>query len=161
MNRILTSALALTLAGGVAWADNHGDTEQMAETETETQMQDDGMAMDSANLIRSRDITGGAVYAIDSEADDVDWDLDATYDAVDENWDRVGEIEDIVLGTDGQMKGIVAEVGGFLDIGDKHVMIEMQDVKLVPVDDRSYAVVTPMTEERLESMENLDEGFWN
>ena len=161
MNRILTSALALTLAGGVAWADNHGDAEQMAETETATQMQDDGMAMDSANLIRSRDITGGAVYAIDSEADDVDWDLDATYDAVDENWDRVGEIEDIVLGTDGQMKGIVAEVGGFLDIGDKHVMIEMQDVKLVPVDDRSYAVVTPMTEERLESMENLDEGFWN
>jgi sporulation protein YlmC with PRC-barrel domain len=156
MKRIATSALALTLAAGAAYADTHGVVDT---TVTDTAVTD--AAMDSVDLIRTRDITGGAVYAIDSEADDINWDLDATYDAVDTNWDQVGEIEDIVLDRNGQMSGVVAEVGGFLDIGDKHVLIPVEDVKLVPVDDRTYAIVTPMTEERLESMEGIDEGFWN
>ncbi|MBD3626375.1 MAG: PRC-barrel domain-containing protein, partial [Rhodobacteraceae bacterium] len=72
----------------------------------------------------------------------------------------IGEIEDVVLSHDGQLKGIVAEVGGFLDIADKHVMLEVKDMKLVPVDDVEYAIVTRMTEEELEQLPEVDEGFW-
>ena len=35
------------------------------------------------------------------------------------------------------------------------------DVRLVAVDDRSYAIVTRMSEEELESLEGVDEGFWD
>ena len=59
------------------------------------------------------------------------------------------------------MKGFIAEIGGFLDIGDKHVMISLDDVSLVAVDDQSYAYVTRLNEEQLEELEGVDEGFWN
>ena len=45
-----------------------------------------------------------------------------------------------------EMVGIVAEVGGFLDLGDKHVMISVPDVNLVAVDDKTYAYVTRLNE---------------
>ena len=59
------------------------------------------------------------------------------------------------------MVGVVAEVGGFLDIGDKHVLIRMDDVRLSAVDDETYVLVTRKTEEELEQMEAVDEGWWD
>jgi len=56
------------------------------------------------------------------------------------------------------MIGVVGEVGGFLDIGDKHVLIPVDDVNLVASDD--YALVTRLNEEDLEALESVDEGFW-
>merc|ERR1711974_46020 len=112
-------------------------------------------------LIRTRDITGGNVYTL-AEADaEAEWDADQSYDMVEDGWETVGEIEDIVLDKTGQMKGIVAEIGGFLDIGDKHVMLPVEDVRLVPVDNESYAVVTQASQEELRDLEEVDEGFWN
>ena len=65
------------------------------------------------------------------------------------------------MNRDGQMIGIVAEVGGFLDIGDKHVMLPVEDVRLVAIDDGEYAYVTRYSEEQLEALENIDEGWWD
>ncbi|APX25056.1 MAG: photosystem reaction center subunit H [Rhodobacteraceae bacterium] len=83
------------------------------------------------------------------------------YDSVSDEWDNVGEIEDIVMNADGSFEGIVAEVGGFLDIGDKHIHISMTDVQLIPVDDVSYAIVTNYTRDQLMEMEDVDESFMN
>ena len=135
-NILMTAAIALT-AGTAVYADNH--------------------AMDRGDMIRTRDITGGNVYAVDAD----NWGMDVTYDGVDENWDVVGEIEDIVLDRNGQMTGIIAEVGGFLDIGDKHVFIKIDNTRLIPVDDKTYAFVSPLTKDQLMEKENLDEGFWD
>ncbi|MFX0542633.1 PRC-barrel domain-containing protein [Roseovarius sp. S4756] len=148
MKHLTASAFALTIAATGALADNHGDMNKSMEL---NEMQ--------GELIRTRDITGGEVYTT-NEADDEGWD-GVAYDSIGADWNQIGEIEDIVLSKDGQMKGIVAEVGGFLDIGDKHVMIAVEDVRLVPVDDQSYALVTRMNEEQLEEMPGVDEGFWN
>lgn len=112
------------------------------------------------NLIRTRDITGGDVYTT-NEANDEGWNSANVYDGVGDNWNQIGEIEDIVLTQDGQMAGIIAEVGGFLDIADKHVMVSVNDVSLVAVDNAEYAFVTRLNEEDLESMEGVDEGFWD
>ncbi|WP_425098512.1 PRC-barrel domain-containing protein [Tropicibacter sp. S64] len=131
-------------------------TTEMAETADEMT---DGVT-DMAQYIRARDMIDGAVYTM-TESTDMVWDGDLMFDAVGENWDKVGEIEDIVLASDGSFKGVIAEVGGFLDIGDKHVMLPIDNVKLVPVDDVSYAIVTPYSLEELKSLENVDEGFWN
>ncbi len=117
--------------------------------------------MTSDNLIRTRDITGGEVYSISSVYDETTWMDDAGYGAIDPGWTDIGEIEDVVLDRTGQMIGVVAEVGGFLDIADKHVVIEMTDIKLVPIDDQTYGIVTRLSEEQLEQLEGVDEGFWN
>lgn len=117
------------------------------------------MMNDEGDLIRSRDITGGTVYAA-TDAERENWLGWGSYDSVGENWRDIGEIEDLVLGKDGQMIAVVAEVGGFLDIADKHVMISLEDVSLVPADDEEYALVTNKTEEELEALPGVDEGFW-
>ena len=114
--------------------------------------------MDRENMIRSRDITGGEVYSL-AEADA--WNSDTAYDGVDSRWNDIGEIEDVILDREGKMIGVVAEVGGFLDIGDKHVMLPVENVRLVPIDDKEYSIVTNMSEEELEALPGVDEGFWD
>ncbi|EPX76918.1 PRC-barrel domain-containing protein [Litoreibacter arenae] len=139
MTRFTSLALALGLAAAPALAETHMDTE---------------------NLIRTRDITGGDIYTLNGPMDEDTWG-NWEADGVGPDWNDIGEIEDIILDRSGQMVGIVAEVGGFLDIGDKHVLIPIEDMRLTPVDDKTYAVVTRKTEEQLEEMESVDEGWWN
>ncbi|SHI36078.1 PRC-barrel domain-containing protein [Palleronia salina] len=160
MKILTTTALALGLAATGVHAENHssenGDSMQSegAMTATDNQMAN----ADSADLIRSRDITGGNVY---TTAGLDDWVEGSMYDAVSGDWTNIGEIEDLVLNKSGQMIGIVAEIGGFLDVGDKTVMIPVEEVNLVAVDDATYGYVTNRSEEELEELEGVDEGFWN
>ncbi len=128
-----------------------------------------GMATDTdwSQLIRTRDITGGPVYTTNEAYDEGSWGNSADYawgwsgyDAPGADWNQIGEIEDVVLDRSGQLTGVVVEVGGFLNIGDKHVMLRVGDVDLVPVDDRSYSLITRYSEEQLEEMPGVDEGWW-
>ena len=159
MRMLITAATAALAAAATAQAETHVATDgtmagDAAMTETMPLAE-----MDRAQLIRTRDITGGAIYTTD-EADDEGWDT-AEYTEVGANWNQIGEIEDIILDRSGQMIGVIGEVGGFLDIGDTHVMIPVADVRLVPVDDRSYTLVTRLNEEELEALPDVDEGFWD
>lgn len=165
MTKLIASALALTVATSSAWAGSHSTAETEADSTKsgmmETMSMADDMSMDDpANLIRTRDITGGTIYTMNA-ANDEGWSMGTIHSEVSADWNDIGEIEDIVLNKSGKLIGVVAEVGGFLDIADKHVMIPVSDVNLVAVDDRSYAFVTKYNEEELENMESVDEGFWN
>ncbi len=150
MKFALIAAVAATLA-----------VPALAETHASTQMTGAVSEESLANLIRSRDITGGTIYTMNAAYDEAAWNETRSYDALDDDWESIGEIEDVVLSRDGQMTGIIAEVGGFLDIGDAHVLIRIDDVRLVAVDDQTYAYVTRKSEEELESMEQVDEGWWD
>ena len=112
------------------------------------------------DLIRTRDITGGEIYTMNQTPEGDAW-MNLSVSSIDDNYTDIGEIEDIILNKDGQMVGIVAEIGGFLDIGDKHVMINLEDVSLQALDDGSYVVITRKTEEELEQMEGVDESVFN
>ncbi|MCI2394023.1 PRC-barrel domain-containing protein [Aliiroseovarius sediminis] len=133
-NLLMTAAIAVT-AGTAAQAD----------------------VLDRANMLRADDIEDGRVYAVDA----TQWGEDVTFDGVDDNWDVVGEVEDIVLSRDGQMAGVIAEVGGFLDIGDKDVFIEMKDLRLIQTDTDEYGVVISLTKDQLMDKPDLEEGFWD
>ena len=123
---------------------------------------------DMTGLIRTRDITGGPVYSVAERYDDATWGTYGEVDPYDYNaygygtdFRQIGEIEDIVLDQGGQMIGIVAEVGGFLDIGDKHVMVPVEDIRLTAVDDTSFSYITRLSEEQLEELPSVDEGFFD
>jgi hypothetical protein len=154
MTRFLTTAtIALALAAPLSANAQMASPENMMTEE------------DMANLVRTRDITGGPVYSIASQYDETTWgDTAGSVDAFDVNSDgvnQIGEIEDVVLDRSGQMVGIVAEIGGFLDIGDKHVVVPVEDLRLVAIDDRTYQYVTRLSEEQLEELPGVDEGFWD
>lgn len=163
MKRVATSAFALILAAGTAMADDHGNKEAMDETsmETEATMEAAGVDTEDSMMIRSRDIEGGAIYTT-NEANDEGWEVDTSaYSEVGADWNEIGEIEDLVLNADGSLAGIVAEVGGFLDIADKHVLLKMEDMALVRLDNDTYVALTRYNEEQLEELEDIDEGWWD
>ncbi len=149
------TAIALTLVGTSALAQDQNSRDTMSSEMTSAEL-----ANMQGDLIRTRDITGGTIYTT-NEADNEGWDATTQYDAVGANWNEIGEIEDVILSRDGKMIGIVGEVGGFLDVGDKHVAIAVNDVSLVAVDDQEIAYVTRLNEEDLEDLPGVDEGFWN
>lgn len=161
MQRILTTATALILAATPGLAQDTGVGT--------TGMANDPMTgeVDWAQMIRTRDITGGPVYTTNEAWDEGTWMSGrdgwgwSGYDRVGADWNQIGEIEDIVLDRSGQLVGVVAEIGGFLDIGDQHVMLRVGDIELVPVDDRSYSLVTRYSEEELEQLPSVDEAWWD
>jgi len=159
MKFLTASTLAIAAVTGTAFAQSN-DSDMNGSDMMETGVETAEMHNMQGSLIRSRDITGGNIYTM-NQADDEGWDPEMTWDSMDSNWNQVGEIEDLVLSEDGEIIGIVAEVGGFLDLGDKHVMISTQDLNLAAVDDQTYSYVTRMSEEDLEDMEGVDEAFWN
>lgn len=157
MHRMIATAAALAIAATPVLS-------QVATPAGETMTAE----TDWAQLIRTRDITGGPVYTTNEAYDEGSWGAGADYSwgragytGVGPNWNQIGEIEDVVLDRSGQLIGVVAEVGGFLDIGDKHVLLRVGDVDLVPVDDGSYSLITRYSEEELEQLPGVDEGWWD
>lgn len=142
MRLFAATTIAATLAGGAVLAEAHM------------------MSMSTDDMIRTRDITGGNIYTTSPEGM-TDWNADTAFDTVGEDWADIGEIEDVILDRNGQLVGIVGEVGGFLDIGDRHVFLPVSDLRLVPVDNEEYAYVTRYSEEELEALEDIDEGWWD
>jgi len=156
-----TAVLALVASSALAQQRMSNDgMSTMHNNSAMDSMSTEEMSMAKGNLIRSRDITGGNIYTTNAAMDET-WDPTDTWESVENDWNQIGEIEDLVLSEDGKVTGIVAEVGGFLDLGDKHVMLSVQDLNLVAVDDQTYAYVTKYNEEDLEEMNGVDEGFWN
>ncbi|PRY22133.1 PRC-barrel domain protein [Aliiruegeria haliotis] len=138
MKRIITAA-ALTFATSA--------TAEMAMTD---------------DMLRARDMTAADIYTTATQ-DGYKWDLEVEMTGLDPEWNRIGEIEDVMFDKEGKIAGVVAEVGGFLDIGDKHVFIGIDEVRMIrngDADDAELVFVTGATEEQLEEREGIDEGFW-
>jgi sporulation protein YlmC with PRC-barrel domain len=77
--------------------------------------------------IEASDFIGLTIYATDTmPANDANVATGAEKD-----WDNVGEVNDVILGRNGQIKAVVLGVGGFLGIGEKSVAVPMQDIKFV------------------------------
>ena len=138
MKTLASVSAAALLAAGAAGAQQAGDPSQ---------------------YLRAGDIIDNPVYTTAAEVES-DWDLDAEIADIDAEYDRIGEIDDILMNGDGEIVGIVAEIGGFLDLADKHVMLPVADLQVVQSGGEPY-YVTRMTEEPLEEMQGLEEGWWS
>jgi len=119
-------------------------------------------APDTANMgtppaFLASDFTGMAVFATDTPMT-AGSEADAMSIAADRGvWENAGTVGDIVISRDGEVRGIVIDVGGFLGFGAHTVMIDMADIHLVPdasapagIDD--FIVVTALTRDELEAL---------
>lgn len=73
-------------------------------------------------------------------------------DVVNGDGDVIGEVEEILIDTDGAPAGFHLELGGFLDIGERDVR--------VPLDALSWSgtnYVSTMTEDQLNNLSEFDE----
>ena len=70
--------------------------------------------------------------------------------------DVVGEVEDFIVGPDGDIRKVVVEGGGFLDFGDKHLAVPWDDVERVG----GGGIATGLMDDNLEDFglfENVDD----
>ncbi len=156
MKRLTASAAALalaTFAGGMAQAQSElGANSGVVGSEL------------SERFIRAEHIIGADIYTNYMEYDEAIWADTDYYAEIDTDWEEVGEVSDIVISRDGKIVGVIAEVGGWLDIGDADVVIDVADLKTVGgTVENNYgdlALVTPLTEEQLESRQEVDDSGW-
>lgn len=73
-------------------------------------------------------------------------------DAVPDGWERVTDVNDVLLGSDGEVRGVLVDVGGFLGIGARNVLVSMEALTLVEHSDSDAVYVTlDATREQLEN----------
>jgi hypothetical protein len=78
------------------------------------------------------------------------WSLENLIDEADvygAEGEEIGDIENVLIGADGKILAIIAEVGGFLDIGDTHVSVPWNEVEFSPGLDY---IKTPVNQENVE-----------
>ncbi len=160
MNKLMltTAIVAVTSMGAVA------------------QTTDTGEAQTSGNVpaFLVTDFTGKDLYTLDTEevrtlseqrgqaGRTTGWDSSDVFTSERDAWDNVGNIDDMIVTMDGDIRGIIIDVGGFLGIGARSVMVDINDLYFVSengaaedIDD--FFVVASMTQEQLEALPEWSE----
>jgi len=80
--------------------------------------------------VYASDLIGTRVYATEKDVAADSKKADAETD-----WDDIGEIDDVVLTEDGDVKAVILGVGGFLGIGERDIAVKMSSLNMVREDD--------------------------
>ncbi|EAQ03547.1 hypothetical protein OB2597_02967 [Pseudooceanicola batsensis HTCC2597] len=105
-------------------------------------------------LIRAEAVEESAVYSLDENYNETFWNSGEPFGDVAASWLEIGEVEDLVLDNDAKVVGVTVDVGGFIGIGERRVLIPLADIRLVQtpqVDD--FMIVTRMSQAQLEEAE--------
>jgi len=80
------------------------------------------------------------------------------YDVYGTDDKKIGEIEDVLLAMDGTVAAVALEVGGFLGIDAKHVLVNWKALKIAPEGSGPKLRITAptLTKEMLESAASVD-----
>lgn len=88
------------------------------------------VAQNEAGDIYASELIGMRVYATDKDMSKED---DRTASKPD--WDDIGEIDDVILTENGEVKAVIVGVGGFLGIGERDIAVKMSSLNMVREDD--------------------------
>jgi sporulation protein YlmC with PRC-barrel domain len=72
------------------------------------------------------------------------------------NNENVGDINDIIIGKDGRVEGVVIGVGGFLGLGEKDVLIPLDRIQFSRDDNNNQRLVIASTKQDLENAPAFD-----
>lgn len=86
----------------------------------------DPVAFEKSDFFAS-DLIGMRIYNAEGGADET---AGASNDMV-SNWDDIGEINDVIVTPEGDVRAVILGVGGFLGIGEKDVAVSMDDIKIM------------------------------
>lgn len=82
----------------------------------------------SGPAVSVSDIIGARIYASEAALD-----TDA-YSGVQDGWDDIGEVNDVIIGRDGTVDAVLVDIGGFLGMGERQVAVDMAALKFVQDD---------------------------
>jgi len=119
----------------------------------------DAHAMDMSTMMSADQLTEAGIYRLDVDADDTLWGDGLMYEGETADWEEIGEVDDVLFDSEGKIAGVLVEVGGFIGIGEKNVMIPMADLRLSSDEDGEYFFITNYTQEQLEEMPEIDDDL--
>lgn len=73
--------------------------------------------------IRVSNFIGARLYASETEVDATE------YEGVQDGWNDIGEVNDVILSRDGSVEAVLVDIGGFLGIGERQVAVDMSAVR--------------------------------
>ena len=93
----------------------------------------------AAGLVRASDLIGAQIYASETAvyADE--------YAGIQEGWDDIGEMNEVIVSRKGQLDALLVDMGGFLGMGERQVAVDMTALR--SVSDGATA-------------DNADDWFW-
>ncbi|MEM1387440.1 MAG: PRC-barrel domain-containing protein [Pseudomonadota bacterium] len=136
MTRLLTTTALVAMLGTTSFADNHSSAFLDYTVTTES------------DLFAS-ELIGMRVYVAENEMDQT---MPAT-DAVQAEWDDIGEINEIVVTREGDVAAVIVGVGGFLGVGERDVAINMGELSFMREEGESddFFLVVQSSREALEN----------
>mgnify|MGYP003748128421 CR=1 FL=1 len=167
MKTLLITAAALTF-GAQAFAQTATEPAAGAATDA-APMTAPAAAMDATTLSEANPgisadwFEGLAIYTTNQPSTTA-WDDDANWGtARPDDWTQIGEVEDVILSAEGQVIGYSADIGGFLGMGERNVLLSPDMVRLADFDDAvlwgdSTVFVTNHTQEELEALPEIADG---
>lgn len=115
MKRLLATTALVAALGSVAHADEHMGGALI------------DYSMQMENDLAASELIGMRVYATEADVP-----TNTTITAGDEqNWNDIGEINEIFLTSEGEVAAVILGVGGFLGIGEKDVAVDMSEIRMV------------------------------
>lgn len=148
---------ATALAGSViswapAWAQeaDASDKAQVQDTQMQTGSTEDAADQNAGDQqADSVDLIALADWAYEPLYED-GWSLEELIDEADAygpEGEEIGDIENVLIGEDGKILAVVLEMGGFLDLGDTHIMVPWEEVEVAPGLER---ITVPVDQENAE-----------
>lgn len=161
MKQILLTTALVAFASAPAFAQTAAPTEGQTTTTAPAEMTSpaqgamtDGGAFlnqSGAATVYGSEFIGKNVYVTEASG----W--DASIDSVPDDWENIATVEDILMTADGDVRGVLVDVGGFLGIGARSVALDMNAIDIVY--DRSaddFYVVFTSNREALEAAPPYD-----
>lgn len=108
------------------------------------------MAQDEVRVLS--DWTYGTLYASG-------WSVENMFDTteiIDATGEEIGDVENVIFSNEGEVLGIIAQVGGFWDIGDTHVHVPWDEVT---IGDTIQQARVPVTEAAIEDYDVFGD-YW-
>ncbi|MBB3712735.1 hypothetical protein FHS00_002330 [Limimaricola variabilis] len=133
MKLLLTTAATALVMGSAAYAESHA----MATGAYEV----------SADDFYASNLMGMRIYSSEQE-------LGENGDMInfeEQEWDDIGEINDLIISEDGSVQAVIIGVGGFLGIGEKDVAITMDQVRTYDDENGERFLVVNSSQEALEA----------
>jgi hypothetical protein len=75
--------------------------------------------------VTASDLIGARIYAAEAAIEG-----DA-FEGVQDNWEDIGEVNDVILSRDGNVDSVIVDIGGFLGMGERQVAVDMTALRFV------------------------------
>lgn len=133
MKRFLsTTAVILAMSSSAAYAEAH--------------MSNFGSIKADAGDFHASDLIGMRIYSSETELEE----NQTVNSEMSTEWDDIGEINDLIVSRDGEVRAVILGVGGFLGMGERDVSVSMEEIRVLNSDGQERFLVVSTNREELE-----------